>query len=727
MLRHISRPLALALLILLPAVAPAAQVDTTLVQASDLLRIQQLGDVLFSPDGSRIVYTVRTIERTGEGEYAYRNHLWLTPVDGSRAPRALTRGGASAADPQWHPDGRHIAFTRTREGTSQVFVLPLEGGEAFAVTNSAYGASSPRWSPTGDRIVFTATLNPAAADTIRTDAPLFSWERPGRSPGDTADRPDMDGDLAEVRAFLDRNARSGTAEVTTRLNFQAEQRLQPELSFGQVFVTSVDLTGSARPQTARRVSDARFAFSQARWLSNDVLVAVGPDDSSLHPDRDLTSALYSLRASGAGEPRRLFSLEGHALGAPQPSPDGRLIAFTASNVTDHGGYSEGQIGIIDIDGGNFRHLARDFDRSATEPTWAPDSRHLYFVAAADGGFPLFRISTTGSVDRLSNFQTGVRSFDVSRDAIAYVLTKVSNPFELYLDRRSPSSITMLDGQRVSDHNTTWLAGRHLATMEAASITREDGTVVPYWTMLPPGPDGRRPLPLIVQIHGGPSAMWGPGEASMWHEFQYLAARGYALAFSNPRGSGGYGFDFRRANFQDWGHGPGGDVLAMTDQVLRLPWADPSRLAVTGGSYAGYLTAWIISQDQRFHAAVAQRGVYDLSTFLGEGNAWRLLPNHMGGYPWEAAFERVIRENSPITYVQNIHTPLLIKHGSEDLRTGVTQSEMLYRSLKILDRPVEYVRHPGAGHDLSRTGNPAQRIDRLLRIYEFIARFVPANG
>jgi len=153
--------------------------------------------------------------------------------------------------------------------------------------------------------------------------------------------------------------------------------------------------------------------------------------------------------------------------------------------------------------------------------------------------------------------------------------------------------------------------------------------------------------------------------------------------------------------------------------------DTNRQVVTGGSYAGYLTAYIVTQDHRFKAAVAQRGVYDLATFFGEGRAWRLVPNHFGGDPWEVA--SILRDNSPQTFVDQIRTPLLIIHADNDLRTGVIQSEVLYKSLKVLERPVEYVRYPNAGHDLSRTGNPKQRIDRLLRIWEFFERYIDDGG
>jgi dipeptidyl aminopeptidase/acylaminoacyl peptidase len=210
---------------------------------------------------------------------------------------------------------------------------------------------------------------------------------------------------------------------------------------------------------------------------------------------------------------------------------------------------------------------------------------------------------------------------------------------------------------------------------------------------------------------------------MWHEFQLLCSWGYGVVYCNPRGSGGYGYEFQRKNFQDWGEGPGGDVLAAVDQAVLNDWVDRDKLVITGGSYAGYLTAWVIAHDNRFKAAVAQRGVYDFATFYGEGNAWRLVAWAMGGTPLDARVQQVMDRNNVMTHANRIRTPLMITHGSSDLRTGVSQSEMLYRALKDFGRPVEYVRYPDAGHDLSRTGDPLQRMDRLDRIIEFFERYV----
>ena len=284
---------------------------------------------------------------------------------------------------------------------------------------------------------------------------------------------------------------------------------------------------------------------------------------------------------------------------------------------------------------------------------------------------------------------------------------------------------MKNEKRLTTFNTDWIKDKKLSLPEKHSFTNNKGMAIEYWVMKPANYEAGKKYPLLLEIHGGPSAMWGPGESSMWHEFQFFCSKGYGLVYANPRGSGGYGEDFLRANINDWGTGPSSDVLMALDQTVAEGWADTSKLLVTGGSYAGYLVAWIIAHDHRFKAACSQRGVYDLATFFGEGNAWRLVPNYFGGYPWEAKVKEILVRESPITYVQNITTPYIIFHGENDRRTGFVQSEMLYRSLKALGRPVEYVRHPNATHEITRSGDNRQRLDQMLRTFEFFERWI--NG
>jgi dipeptidyl aminopeptidase/acylaminoacyl peptidase len=210
---------------------------------------------------------------------------------------------------------------------------------------------------------------------------------------------------------------------------------------------------------------------------------------------------------------------------------------------------------------------------------------------------------------------------------------MNSPFELY-----SADADMKNEKRLTSFNIEWIKDKKLSMPEKHVFTNNKGMEVEYWVMRPTNYEAGKKYPMLLEIHGGPSAMWGPGESSMWHEFQYFCSRGYGVVYCNPRGSGGYGLDFLRGNINDWGAGPTSDVLTALDKALEEGWADTSKLLVTGGSYAGYLVAWIIAHDKRFKAACSQRGVYDLATFFGEGNAWRLVPNYFGGYPWEAEGE-----------------------------------------------------------------------------------------
>jgi dipeptidyl aminopeptidase/acylaminoacyl peptidase len=316
---------------------------------------------------------------------------------------------------------------------------------------------------------------------------------------------------------------------------------------------------------------------------------------------------------------------------------------------------------------------------------------------------------------------GIRDYAPGANALVLVVTHPGNPWELH--RSTPDGKVTAP---LTTHNSSWLQDRKLSAYEPHTLVTSEGLNVDFWMIKPAGFDPAKKYPLLVSIHGGPSAMWGPGEATTWLELQYFAARGYVIVFSNPRGSGGYGRDFQRANFKDWGTGPAGDVLAAASFAASEPYVDKRRQVVTGGSYGGYLTAWIVGHDHRFKAAVAQRGVYDLATFFGEGNAWFLLPQYWGGYPWEPEVRHVLDRDSPLTYVNDIRTPLLIKHGDTDFRTGVVQSQLLYKSLKQLGRPVEYARYPHATHELSRSGEPRQRLDRLVRFEEFFRRYIGEN-
>ena len=761
------------------------------------------------PDSDRLAF-VRPVDGTPQ--------VFIMPAFGGE-PYQLTNAPHGATSPNWSPDGSQVLFASS---------IPRQDVARDLALDTALNDERPRrtaadtltGTQTRRQIILRDSLTLDALDTLAVNSDSVQILADSLNARiDTVSQTmaieapaDPDGSLLQIRKWLGERRSANDPKVMNRLDFQGERSLDPQLSFRHHFVVDVPggvLQGTPERPEPRAVTSGFRNYGGADWLpsGSQIIVSAAPP-ADAHPDRVRQRDLYvsAIPAPGARpDVRRLLRIDRHALYNPQVTDDGTMVAFTAQNL-DQSGYAQTEIGLFALDGQTKpRLITNDYDRSVSQIRWSPDGWYLYAVSPSEGGVPLVRFapfaqpesdaedgdaedadaptgtpSTQAAPDEsgtdvfavdstmvtpvepevLTSATQGIRSFDATDATLVYAATSVSNPYELYT-----STVRGSRTRTISEHNASWLRGKTIAEHRKVEVV-SDTQAIDAWVIRPPGLAEGETAPLLVEMHGGPSAMWGPGEATMWHEFQMLAARGYAIVYANPRGSGGYGLDFKTANFQDWGTGPMNDVLAAADVAAELEWVDGSRQVLTGGSYAGYLTAWIVSQTDRFDAAVAQRGVYDLATFFGEGNAWRLVPTHFGGYPWEGAYpgaafdgarpdtaampvdstyfqadaprgfgidslavdslrmapREALLRNSPQTYVRDIETPLLIMHADDDLRTGVIQSELLYKSLKVLERDVEYVRYPNAGHDLSRTGDPQHRIDRLLRIYEFLTRW-----
>ena len=695
-----------------------AQTDKEKILVTDMTRIQQVNNVSISPDGKRAIYALKINEpnESDKLDFDYRTHLWITDY---QTVKQITRGSESVNGASWSADSKQIAFSRNVKKQSQIFIMPLDGGEAFQLTDIKYGTSNPQWSPDGTKILFTVnvTFSELLKDSLLNSIkklPAWSFEKAGFKTNDFLKnnkkvKANPDGNLEEIRAYLEKDIEDKKAKVFSRLNFQGESTTEPEMRFNLLYV--IDAKEGAKPV---QITKSFWSFNNAIWsVDSKKVYAVCGLDSTQHPDREQNTAIVRMNIDGS-ELRQLVGDKGISYNNPSVSPDGKMMVFTTSK-TEWLGFN--QMVISNADGTNKIPIV--FDRASNNFEWSEDSKYVYFTANSNGGVPLYRLEIqTKKVERLSDFESGITSFDINKDRIVFSKTEVKNPSELY-----SADLTMKNSIKLSSHNTNFLKNKSLSFPEKRTYANSKGQMIEYWIMKPSNFEAGKAYPLLLNMHGGPTAMWGPGEASMWHELQYFCSQGYGIVYANPRGSGGYGKDFQFSNYQDWGTGPMEDVIAAATDAAKESWVDTSRQVITGGSYAGYLTAWIIAHDNRFKAAFAQRGVYDLTTFMGEGNAWRLTPNYFGGYPWDEKTKTILNRESPYSYVDKIKTPFLIKHGENDLRTGVIQSEMMYKSLKIMGKEVEYVRMPGATHELSRTGNVRQKIDRMLRIYEFFERYV----
>lgn len=693
-----------------------------LFKVTDLLKVKAVSGVNLNPDGSLAIFTVNAVEPDGESktEYKYTNHLWIAKTDGSTAPRQLTgkEGGSQAV---FSPDGKQIAFVRSADNKPQIFLISLEGGEALQLTKFRYGAGGPQWSPDGKQILFAAgiSLKELLKDSILNPGrrlPAWPMEKPGISNDElfkqTGAKPNPDGNMDEIRAYLDNNATDNKAKVITKLNFQDEMDISTDISFSHYFI--IDAVPGATP---KELTHGFYRYNNASFSPDGSQIVLSASmDSTQHPDRVQEGQIFLMNADGSNF-HKILGEKGKSFNAPRFSASGKWLSFQY-------GISPGvDIPVLSIiPAGGTMADKKDilFDRNKSGFTWSADEKYIYFNALSNGGAPIYRADVnTRKVEQITEgFDTGFSGYDISGNQMVAIGTNIRSPFELYgfnVDGKNPKAL--------SNFNTSWTANKQLSIPEKHSFVNNKGMTIEYWVMKPANYEPGKKYPLLLEIHGGPASMWGPGESSMWHEYQYFCSKGYGVVYCNPRGSGGYGSEFLKGNINDWGAGPTSDVLTSLDKTVAEGWADTSRLAITGGSYAGYLVCWIIGHDHRFKAACSQRGVYDLATFFGEGNAWRLVPNYFGGYPWDAATEATLKRESPINYVKQITTPYIIFHGDNDRRTGFVQSEMLYRSLKVLGRPVEYVRHSGATHEITRSGNNRQRIDQMLRTYEFFERWI----
>lgn len=690
------------------------------VKVTDMLRIKTPGSVTLNRDGSKAAFTLTSIEPDGDSktDYKYTTQLWLVNTDGSSQPKQLT-SKENASQPAWSPDGKQLAFVRAADGKAQVFLLSMDGGEAIQLTKFKYGASSPRWSPDGKQLLFAAnvSLKELLKDSILNPGkmvPAWPGEKPGFNKNEqlqtSVAKANPDGSIEEVRAYLDNNATDRKAKVVNKLNFLDEMNVSSDMSFTHYFV--VNAVPDAIPVA---ITKGFYRYGNADFTPDGKQVILSGDiDSLQHPDRSLESEIFIVNTNGSNF-RTLLGEEGKVYSGPRLSPSGKWLAFQYGGVSF---VSIPTLAIMPLNGTAKDIIDIPLDRSKGSLTWSADEKYLYLSAQSNGGAPIYRVDVkTKKVEQLTDYNSGISSFDLVNNKLVFVKTEVANPYELYL-----SDATAKNAQPIS-HFNDWVQSKQLSFPEKKTFTNSKGMTVEYWVMKPINYEAGKKYPVVLNIHGGPSAMWGPGESSMWHEFQFFCSKGYGVVYCNPRGSGGYGLDFLRGNVEDWGAGPTSDVLTSLDKAVAEGWADTSKLTVTGGSYAGYLVAWIISHDKRFKAACSQRGVYDLATFFGEGNAWRLVPNYFGGYPWEPKTKAILQRESPITYVQNITTPYIIFHGDNDRRTGFVQSEMLYHSLKVLGRPVEYVRHANGTHELTRSGDNRQRIDQMLRTWEFFERYI----
>ncbi|MBO9348120.1 MAG: S9 family peptidase [Chloroflexus sp.] len=665
----------------------------------DLYELGWLEDPRLSPDGRYVAVVWVTVDRVGN---SYHRHIALVPTDGSKPLRRFTRGKQDQ-QPRWSPDGQWLAFVSNRDDErGQIYLISVNGGEARQLTNHPNGASDPAWSPDGRYIAFLAPVN--ADEQAREDA--------GDSPPPPADA--WEARRAREQRQHDEELRTDP-RVITKLPYRSGTSYFDDR---RRHIYIVEVNDDDTPATPRRLTSGDLHYSAPVWMPDGLALL---STATRDPEADSLFAYYDVvRIPLDGSRPQPLTSAGFSYFDPKPSPNGRQIAFLRLNEARLLGEGH-RVAIIPATGGEPHDLTAHTDLNVEQFHWQPDGQGVLFSAAWRGHAHVYQIGLPGTPTYRNGMTLvgGMRivsEFDVGRDgSIAFIAGSADNPCDLFW--RSA------DGQehRLTRINEHLLSQRIIVPIEEMLYLAPDGSEVQGWTLHPPDFDPARRYPLAVYIHGGPHIMWGPGFRSMWHEWQVAAARGYVVFFCNPRGSEGYGELWRDAIRGNWGEADAPDILAGIDALVARGYIDPNRIGVTGGSYGGYMTAWLIGHDDRFACAVAARGVYNLLTQHSTSDAHELIEIEFGGFPWELYEE--LWDHSPLAHAHKIKTPLLLLHSELDYRVPISEAEQLFAILRRQKKVVELVRYPREGHELTRSGEPRHRADHMRRTLEWFDRYL----
>ncbi|MDX1992983.1 MAG: S9 family peptidase [bacterium] len=668
------------------------------IAVDDLYKIITVEDPRISPDGAWIAFVRVTVDKMDNG---YKRNLWICPTSGGE-PRQLTRSGKDSS-PRWSPDGKTLAFISARDGKPQIYFLPVTapGGEPRALTSASNGATSFNWSPDGTHIAYLSSMN---------------VEERSKEDHDEKDQPPKDkleGKHRGERRDEDEKKRLDPYPMS-RIPYRAGTSFLGDRC-AQVYV--VPTAEGLKPEEAkpRRLTNIDANHETPYWSPDGeyLFTARQIDPTKDEPFRQ--SAVFRIRVSD-GQTEQLTG-DDHAAYSPVPSPDGKWVAYNRLPQS-RGMYEQiDRLTVMPMNGGKSRDLNLELDRSTYDRTWAKDGKWLYFAIGSRGRTPLYRVDpVTGATEEILSREFIVEQFDVAADgSIAYTASTPESPAELYYlpaGSQQPTALTHF--------NQEWLSEVVVQPQQELLYTLPDGTELQGWYMLPVGYQEGEKYPLALNIHGGPHVMWGPAFPSMWHEWQFHAAQGYVVLYVNPRGSDGYGEAFRKALHAAWGDVAYVDIMAGVDALLAKGFVDENRLALTGGSYGGYMVAWIIGHTDRFVSAVSQRGVYSLVSFYGTSDVPSLISGEFDVDPWED--HDLLWKHSPLAYAHQIKTPLLIEHAENDFRVPIEQAEQMFAFVRRSGGTVAMWRYPREGHEMSRSGEPEHRIARLTHMVNWFHKY-----
>ncbi|MEO8041246.1 MAG: S9 family peptidase [Acidobacteriota bacterium] len=680
------------LLVVLLVFASLVSAQKRNITEIDLFDFAWIGDPQVSPDGSTVVFVKVTVN---SAKVNYDTSLWTVPTNGSEEPRRLTSGTRDST-PRWSPDGKFLAFVRSTEAPgsfSQIYLLPMTGGEAFQLTNVARGAGGPVWSPDARWITFGSSTN--LEDIAKQGKPATPGER--------------ESDVRVITRAVYRADAGGYLDAT-----------RP----GHLWVIGVPSGPEDKP-SARQLTSGQFSEGNYVWAKDNSKIYFTTDRDPEPYYSNPKTEFYSVPAEG-GQSVLLTKVD-MGVGSMSLSPDGKRFAFNASIVHDPvKSYSQSDLWVMDVaENAKPKNLTANFDfdigagltgdqaapraGGGSPPIWTTDGRALIERYTKEGRANLASFDAdSGKLSAITKGDQAVMNFRATGDGkrLVYSLSTPTRITDLFVSGRDGANARQLT--RINDGLFSKL---NLTEPEEIWYTSFDGKRVHTWVQKPPDFDPKKKYPLILNIHGGPHAAYG---YVFDHEFQWMAAKGYVVVYPNPRGSTSYGQEFGNIIQHNYPGDDHQDLMLAVDEVIKRGYIDEKKLGITGGSGGGVLTNWAVTKTDRFAAAVSQRDISDWSAWWYAADFTQFQPSWFKGSPFED--REGFRNRSAITFVDKIKTPMMFILGEADYRTPPgAGGEEIFRALKYRKIPTVMVRFPNEGHDLSRSGQPWHRIERLQHI------------
>ncbi|HKK92977.1 MAG TPA: S9 family peptidase [Longimicrobiales bacterium] len=648
----------------------------------DVFGLEWATDPQISPDGSEVVYVRNGFDVMTDRR---QTNLWIASADGS-LHRPLTSGADGHGSPRWSPEGDRLLWVSSAEGSSQLWLRWMDTGEEARITNLTESPGALSWSPDGEWIAFTMFVERAPRPALLTGMPAppdgAEWAAPAVVVEDIQYKSDGNPDLIEQ-------------------------------GFTHVFVVP------SEGGTPRQVTSGEFDHSSPAWTPDGALVVVAnrrPDADREGNDTDL----YEVDLE-TGVLTRLTDRYGPDA-SPAVSPDGSRIAYTGFD-DEYLGYHLTRLYVMDRDGSGKREIVTGLDRDIEAVHWSAGGDGLYVQYTTEGVGRIAYVALDGTVTDLAEGVGGTAigrpysggSFSVTPEgAFAYTLSSPYHPSEVAVGERGA------DVERLTALNADVLDHLELGRVEEIWWESSfDGRPVQGWIIHPPGFNEEEEYPLVLEIHGGPFASYGP---YFTPELQLYASQGNVVLYTNPRGSTSYGAEFANLIHHAYPGNDYDDLMSGVDAVIDRGYVDPDRLYVTGGSGGGVLTAWIVGKTDRFAAAAVQKPVINWSSFVLHADGTTFARYWFGSMPWEDPMG--YWERSPLSLVGNVTTPTMLVTGEVDYRTPMSESEQYYGALQLEGVPSALVRIPGASHGIA--ARPSQLLAKVTSVLGWFERY-PVRG